>query len=135
MEIMTIGKIAHLAEVGVETVRFYERKGLIPTPPNRDSGYRQYPRETVLRIRFIKRAKELGFTLREVGDLLSLRAAPETTCEDMRERAQSKITEIDAKLNTLRKMRQALVRLTDACTGKGTVSDCPVLEALEDGDA
>ncbi len=132
MESLTIGKVAHLAGVGVETVRFYERRGLIPVPPRRESGYRQYPRETVSRIQFIKRAKALGFTLREIGELLSLRIDPETTCRDMQDRARIKIAEIDGRIKTLERIRRTLVQLTDACHGKASVSECPVLEALED---
>lgn len=134
MESMTIGKVAELADVGVETVRFYEREGLIAEPPRKPSGYRQYPMEAVSRIRFIRRAKELGFSLQEIKELLSLRIDPETTCADIRERAEGKIVDIDKKVRTLQRMKDALERLTAACNGRGSVSDCPILEALEDHD-
>jgi len=83
MESMTIGKLAKRAGVGVETIRFYERKGLLPEPPRRYSGYREYPESAIDRVRFIRRAKELGFTLKEIGELLELRIRPGTTCRQM----------------------------------------------------
>ncbi len=129
---LTIGKVARQAGVGVETVRFYERERLIEEPPRRPSGYRQYPPATVHRIRFIRRAKELGFTLKEIKELLSLRADPDSTCEDVRGRAEAKIADIQEKLRTLRRMKKALVELTAACGGRGPVTECPILEAMED---
>ncbi len=134
MQQMTIGTVARLADVGVETIRFYERKGLIPEPPRTESGYRQYPEETVSRIRFIKRAKELGFSLKEIGELLALRISPAATCEDIRVRAESKIADIEERVQTLHRMRKALAKLTAACRGGGSVSECPILEALADGE-
>jgi len=134
METLTIGKVARLAEVGVETVRFYEREGLIEEPPRRESGYRQYPEDTVHRLRFIRRAKELGFTLKEIKELLALRIEPETTCEDIRRRAQAKIGDIEEKIRTLNKMKGALKKLTLACSGRGPVSACPILEAMENDE-
>ncbi len=131
MESMTIGKIARFAEVGVETVRFYEREGLIAVPPRRESGYRQYPVETVSRIRFIKHAKELGFTLKEIKDLLSLQIDSEATCEDVRTRAECKIAAIESKIRTLRRMKAALKELTKACDGRSPVIECPILMALD----
>lgn len=82
MESLTIGRAARLAGAGVETIRFYEREGLLEKPPHRESGYRQYPKEIISRLRFIKRAKKLGFTLKEIKELLALRNEPETACED-----------------------------------------------------
>lgn len=130
MESLTIGKVARLAEVGVETIRFYEREGLIDEPPRRESGYRQYPEDTAHRLRFIRRAKELGFTLKEIKELLALRIEPETTCEDIRRRAEAKIGDIEQKIRTLKNMKKALMKLTLACSGRGPVSECPVLEAM-----
>ncbi len=132
MEPLRIGKVAHLGGVGVETVRFYEREGLIEEPPRTESGYRQYPHETVSRIRFIRRAKELGFSLREIRELLALRLDPDTSCEDIRLRAEAKIADIEEKVRTLRRMKKALAKLTAACSGRSPVSECPILEALED---
>lgn len=133
MDSMTIGKVAKGADVGIETVRFYEREGLIEKPPRRDSGYRAYPADTVDRVRFIKRAKELGFSLKEIKDLMALRIAPGTTCGQIKKRAEAKIEDIEDKISSLQRMKQALRKLTAACGGKGSVSECPILDALEDG--
>ena len=132
MESMTIGKVAREAGVGIETIRFYERKGLIEEPPRRESGYRQYPEGTAARLRFIKRAKELGFTLKEIKELLALRVEPDTTCDDIRRRAETKINDIEARIGTLKKMKKGLVKLTLSCSGRGPVSECPIIEAMED---
>ena len=128
---LTIGKLAAAAGVGVETIRFYERQGLLPQPPRRRSGYRQYPPEAVARVLFIRRAKNLGFTLREIVELLDLRVAPGTNCATVRTRAKSKLDDIDQKMAELERMRGALQRLVKACRGRGPRSDCPILEALE----
>jgi len=132
MNSLTIGKVARLAEIGVETVRFYEREGLINKPPRREAGYRQYPEETVHRLRFIRRAKKLGFTLKEIKELFALRFEPETTCEDIRHRAEAKIGDIEEKIRTLKRMRETLMKLTLACSGNSPVSMCPILEAMEE---
>ncbi len=130
MERLTIGKLAKQAEVNIETIRYYERRGLIPRPPRRESGYRQYNEDTVTRIQFIKRAKELGFSLREILELLSLRLDPGTTCGDVKKRAEIKIADIEEKIRTLQGMKKALMNLTVECKGRGPVSECPILEAL-----
>lgn len=131
MESLTIGKVARLARVGVETIRFYERRGLLEEPPRRPSGYRQYPEETVSRIRFIKRAKGLGFTLKEIEELLSLRVDSASTCEDVRQRAEGKIVDIKRKIGTLQNMERALVKLVSACQNRSPMSKCPIIEALD----
>jgi MerR family mercuric resistance operon transcriptional regulator len=128
---MTIGKVARRSGVGVETVRFYERNGLIPEPMRTDSGYRQYPEEIVSRILFIRRAKELGFTLKEIKELLSLRFQPDARCADVRARAKAKIADIEEKIRTLESMKAALARLTISCRSDGPVSECPILDALD----
>lgn len=133
MDSITIGKVAKAAAVGIETIRFYEREGLIEKPPRRESGYRNYPADTADRIRFIKRAKELGFSLKEIKDLMALRLAPGTTCGQIKKRAEGKMEDIEGKIGSLQRMKRALQKLTDACGGKGSVSQCPILEALEDG--
>lgn len=130
---MTIGQVARECEIGVETVRFYERKGLIPPPPRKGSGYRQFAPDTVQRIHFIQRAKDLGFSLKEIRDLLSLRVDRNTSCGDVKRRAEAKIAEIREKKKTLERMERALSRLTAACRGRGPTGECPILEALEDG--
>lgn len=130
---LSIGQVARLAGVGVETVRFYERQDLIEEPPRRDSGYRQYSQDVVARLRFIKRARDLGFSLKEVRELLSLRIDPSTTCSDVRERVEVKLLEIDRKLSDLQKMRDALDGLQQACMGKDpAATECPLLDALDD---
>ena len=130
MDTLMIGGVARLAEVGVETMRFYEREGLIESPPRRASGYRQYPSDTVDRVRFIKRAKALGFSLKEIKELLSLRAAPRAKCADIRQRAEEKVQDIDEKIETLRRMRKALAKLMAECEGSRPVTECPILESL-----
>lgn len=131
MDALTIGKVAKQAGVGIETIRFYEREGLIAEPPRRESGYRQYPPQTVDRVRFIKRAKELGFSLREIRELLSLRAKPSAGCADVLKRARKKTDDIDERIRTLQAMRRALSKLMSECTGRGPVSECPILDALD----
>ena len=102
MNRITISKAARLAGVGVETVRFYERKRLIGQPPKpKDSGFRDYPIETIRRIRFIRQAQELGFSLKEIDELLSLRADPSTDCADVRTRAQTKLADVTEKITRL----------------------------------
>ena len=134
MSALTIGQLAKHADVGVETVRFYERKGLLAEPNRKPSGYRQYDAGVVDRLQFIKRAKELGFTLNEIKELLSLRVDPTTTCADVKNRAESKIDDIKAKIRTLQRMKKALVKVTKECSGRGGTSECPILEALDKGD-
>ena len=131
MKPLTIGKVANLSGVGVETVRFYERQGLIEDPPRSESGYRQYSLDTVDRIHFTKRAKELGFTLKEIKELLSLRMDSSTTCSDIRRRADAKLDDVENKIRDLRRMKKALEQLKGTCKGRGPVSDCPILEYLE----
>lgn len=128
---LTIGQVARKSGFGIETVRFYERNGLIDEPPRKASGYRQYPAKVILKLRFIKRAKELGFSLREIKELLSLRVEPTATCSDIRQRAQAKITDIEEKIHSLEKIKEVLVGLTTSCGGMGPLSECPILEALE----
>lgn len=131
MKPLRIGQVAGEVGIGVETIRFYERQGLVAPPPRSAAGYREYPPTVVARFRFIKRAKELGFTLREIKELLSLRLDPATTCADVKGRAEAKITDIETRIQGLRKIKKALVKLTAACSGQGTRSECPILEALD----
>src|SRR3989338_7084100 len=107
-ESFTIGKVAGLTGVGIETLRFYEREGLIPEPPRRGSGYREYPPVIVDRIHFIKRAKDLGFTLAEIRELLSLSVGPKSTCADVKKKAEEKITEVEVKIADLKRIQKAL---------------------------
>ena len=132
MTTLTIGQVAKKSQVKIDTVRYYERRGIIPEPPRRNSGYRQYPEDAVTRIRFIRWAKDLGFTLKEIGVLLALRLDPRATSRDVRTRAKAKIADIDEKFRTLQRMKKALAGLEAACSGRASVSDCPILEALEE---
>lgn len=131
MNSMTIGRVAKLAEVGVETIRFYEREGLIEEPPRRASGYRQYPTDTVNRLRFIRRAKELGFTLKEIKELMSLRDGGGRRRGEVRKIAEVRMRDIDQKLARLQAMRSALHGLVESCAC-GRRPTCPILEALND---
>lgn len=131
MQTLRTGELAEEAGVNVETLRFYERKGLLPEPPRRASGYREYPADTVRRIRFIQRAKELGFTLQEIKGLLELRVAPETTCAQVRDRAAEKVADVKRKISDLKVIERALNKLLNTCSGSGPVDDCPILKHLE----
>lgn len=132
MTTLTIGKVAKAAGLGVETVRFYERQGLIAEPARSDSGYRQYGPETIRRLQFIVRAKALGFTLQEIGGLLDLRATPEAGCADVQARAEAKIADIEERITQLDAMKRALGELVVQCRGEGPLSDCPILDALDE---
>lgn len=132
---MTIGKAARKAGVGIETIRFYERRGLIAQPPKpRDAGFRVYPEETMQRIRFIRQAQELGFSLREIDELLSLRADPSTDARDVRERATAKLEEVNRKFGQLEQIRTALEALIAACPGTGALRTCSIMEVLTDAE-
>jgi len=128
----TIGKLAELAQVNVQTIRYYERRGLLRDPKRTASNYRVFGGDTLRRVRFIKRAQELGFTLTEIKELLELRASPRSCCEDVRSRSKEKIRDIDEKVKSLEGMRRALAELVRACSGRGPVTECPILESLED---
>jgi MerR family transcriptional regulator, copper efflux regulator len=130
MKTLTIGQVAEQAAVGVETVRFYEREGLIPSPPRTPAGYRQYSADTVERLRFIQRAKELGFSLRETQELLALRLGAGTSAAHVRARAAEKVEDIGRKIRDLEAMRASLAALMDRCAGDGGLDTCPILVAL-----
>jgi len=131
MKSLTIGRLAKQAGVNLETVRFYERRGLLPRPPRSASGYRLFPAEAARRLKFIRRAQELGFSLAEIADLLALRVSRRTTSAEIRARAKAKITDIEAKMRSLDSMRKTLVKLTKACDGCTPVAHCPILESLD----
>jgi MerR family mercuric resistance operon transcriptional regulator len=131
MTALKVGEAARQAGVNLQTIHYYERRGLLPQPSRTKSNYRVYSEEAVHRVRFIKRAQEIGFTLAEIKELLSLRAAPLARCADIRERAEIKVRDIDDKVRTLLAMRKALTRLIGDCSGSGPVSQCPILEALD----
>lgn len=129
---MKIGELAKNAGVGVETVRFYEKKGLLDQPPRpADGGYRSYPTEAVSQIRFIRRAQDLGFTLREAGELLALKADPSFDCAVVRKRAQGKHREVELKLERLAKIRDSLGQLIQRCPEHGSITGCSIIGALD----
>jgi Hg(II)-responsive transcriptional regulator len=131
MRPLTVGKLAKTSGVNTETVRYYERIGLIPKPHRKESGYRQYSQEDVSRLKFILHAKELGFSLKEIRELLELRVEPETNCEEVRGQAELKIADIEKKIADLRRIRTVLMKLTTACKKREQTDECPILEALE----
>lgn len=131
MKGLTRKQVADTAGVTIEAVRFYEREGIIQEPPRTEAGYRQYPQEAIIRIRSVKRAQSLGFSLPEIRELLSLRLSPDTSVADIHQQALRKIVEIDAKIRTLQQMKRTLKTLTEACQGEGTLSDCPILASLD----
>jgi MerR family mercuric resistance operon transcriptional regulator len=128
---LKIGEVAEGGGVNLQTIRYYEREGLVPKPPRLASGYRMFPDTAVRRVRFIKRAQELGFSLAEIRELLSLRENDGAGAQDMRERATAKIADIEEKIRALRAMKDALNRLAARCPGCGPLSDCPILDALD----
>lgn len=130
MASLTIGQLARKAQVNVETVRYYERRGLMPEPPRRESGYRQYSQDAAARIAFIKRAQELGFSLKEISELLSLRAGSDSTCADVKKRAEDKVASIEENIRDLERIKSALMELIATCQGRGSTSECPILDAL-----
>jgi len=135
MKSLTIGRLAKQAGVNLETVRFYERRGVLPRPPRSASGYRLFPAEAARRLKFIRRAQELGFSLAEIVELLSLRVSRRTTSAHIRTRAQAKIVDIEAKIESLESMKKTLKKLTTVCDGCMPLAECPILESLDSEDA
>ncbi len=131
MEKFTIGTLAKTAQVNIETIRFYERKGLLPPPERKASGYRLYSREDVKRLRFIIMAKSHGFTLNEIKELLNLRVDPHSTCSEVRQKAEAKIEYIETKIRELLRIKKALQELAKSCHGEGPAGECPILDAFE----
>ena len=131
-DFFTTGEVASRGGVNLETIRYYERRGLLPKPPRTPAGYRTFDAAALRRLRFIKQAQALGFSLKEIKELLALRVDPRTSCADVRRRAEAKIADVETKLRVLRTMKRALVQLTAACAGRGPVSACPILETLEE---
>jgi MerR family transcriptional regulator, copper efflux regulator len=128
---LRIGEVARQAAVNVQTVRYYERRGLLKEPERRESGYRDYDPEAVRLLRFIKQAQELGFTLKEVEELLALRADKRRSCAEVRQAAAAKIADVDRKISSLTAIREGLSVLLNSCTKDGSTRECPILEALE----
>jgi MerR family copper efflux transcriptional regulator len=130
MERFTIGEIARQAEVGVDTVRYYERNRLLPEPARRLSGYREYKADDVRRLRFIRRARDLGFSLADIRELLMLSEDRERGVRGLKARAEARLDEVDRRIRELQRVRRGLKRLVDACPGHGALDRCPILAAL-----
>ncbi|MEK6594468.1 MAG: MerR family DNA-binding protein [Pseudomonadota bacterium] len=130
-QLLTRGKLASRGGVNIATIRYYEKRGLLPDAPRSRSGYRLYTDDALRRLHFIRQSQVLGFSLNEVGELLSLRMQAGTTCADIRQRARRKIETVDGKIKDLQRIKRALTKLADACQGAGPTSECPILESLE----
>lgn len=128
---LRIGEVAKKSYVGVETVRFYEREGLITLPKRTVSGYRQYPESVIKQIQFIQHAKTLGFSLKEIGELIKLKNTRDARCTSIKETAKAKITNIQEKIDALERMKIALQPLIARCRASDPISDCPILNALD----
>ncbi|MGD2134705.1 MAG: heavy metal-responsive transcriptional regulator [Gemmatimonadales bacterium] len=131
---MRIGTLAERGSVTVQTVRYYEHRGLLPKPQRTSSGYRDYGQGEVRRLRFIRNAKDLGFTLSEIKELLDLRVAPGTAAEDVRLRALEKIEATKAKIHELQRIQAGLERLVSACDADGPPHACALMHAMESND-
>lgn len=130
---LTIGRAAKLAGVGVDTIRFYEQRGLLPEPERTGSGYRLYGRDTIERLNFIRRAKTLGFSLEEISTLLDLQdnGGPKAEVKAITSR---KLQQIDARIADLQRIRTVLQSLNHECSGRGSVHGCPIIETLADSE-
>lgn len=132
---MKIGELAQRAGVGIDTVRYYERQGLLPPPVRQASGYRSYVASDVDRLRFVRRAKALGFTLQEIRDLLSLSGRREDDMGSLKAAATGKLADVEAKLAELTRIRDGLRTLVQSCPGHGALEQCPILHALDEDGA
>jgi len=128
---LLVSEVARRAGVNVQTVLYYERRGIIPTANRRPSGYREFDPQTVEMIGFVQRAQELGFTLTEITELLALRSSEGAKCNDVRKRAVEKLNLIEEKIEQLDAMGEALQRLIQSCSGRGPARDCPIIEAIQ----
>ncbi len=135
MKFMKIGEVASQSKVGIETIRYYEREGLLAEPQRKPSGYRQYDESVIARLQFIRRAKELGFTLAEIKELLGLWFEANTRCEHVRQRAGQKITDIEEKISSLQKMKRMLKKVICECESRASIDDCPLLEGIDNSSS
>jgi len=133
MEALGIGQLAKRGGVGIDTVRYYERNGLLAPRTRLASGYRRYGDLELTRLRFIRRAQALGFTLREIKELLALSAQRDVA--RVKRSAQTKLVDVEARIDALERMHDGLSKLITACPGHGRAADCPILKALTDEDA
>lgn len=127
---MKIGELARQADVGIDTVRYYEREGLLPVPDREASGYRSYRRGDVARLRFIRRAKGLGFSLGEIRELLILSDHRDSDMAGLNAAAREKLADVEDRLAELERMRDGLRTLVASCPGQGALEQCPILDAL-----
>lgn len=133
---LTISRLARAAGVGIDTVRYYERAGLLPEPPRRGSGYRDYPPASLQRLQFIRRAKALGFSLEEIRELLQLSTDSGRGVAGVKASAEAKLQLVDERIAELQRVRDGLRELVRACPGHGELQSCPILNALSgDPDA
>lgn len=133
---LTIGQVATAANVNIQTIRYYERRGILLASQRTASGYRQYARDAVSRIRFIKHAQELGFSLTEIQELLGLRVRHGAACDAVAEKTRGKIEVVHQRIRDLQRMKRTLERLAAACAARRPTDECPILAAMEDhGDA
>jgi Hg(II)-responsive transcriptional regulator len=128
---MRTGEVAAEAGVNIQTLRFYERLGILPRPTRTSSGYRSYSNEAVRLVRFIKRAQDLGFTLAEIEELLLLRSDTQSSCAQVKRAAQAKLVAIEEKIHSLRSMKRALTVLLTSCARNDRERRCPLLESLD----
>jgi len=134
MSTLSIGKVAKKTGITVETIRFYEKRGLLKAPERTPSGFRQYSSEAVKRIRFIQHAKDAGFTLGEISELLTLRESASDSCGLVQARAEIKLQDVENRLNELHLVKNALTELIARCKASDQMGECPILEALEPND-
>lgn len=132
---MKIGQLAERAGVAIDTVRYYERHGVLPEPARQASGYRSYGKDDIARLRFVRRAKDLGFTLKEISELLALSSRPEDDMGSLKAAAGEKLAEVEHKLSELARMRDGLHTLIAACPGHGALKSCPIRNALAGDEA
>jgi MerR family transcriptional regulator, copper efflux regulator len=130
MEALGIGQLAKRGGVGIDTVRYYERNGLLTPHTRLASGYRRYSELELARLRFIRRAQALGFTLKEIKELLALSAQRDVG--RVKRSAQAKLKDVKSRIAALERMRDGLATLIDACPGHGRAADCPILRTLND---
>ncbi len=129
---LTIGAVAKRVGVAIDTIRYYERQGLLPEPQRRASGYRSYGESSIVQLRFIRRAKALGFSLDEIRDLLALSVDRQRGVKVVKQRAETRLAAIDARMAELQRVRDGLAQLVESCPGHGTPEHCPILRALTD---
>ena len=127
---LTIGVVAKRVGVAIDTIRYYEREGLLPEPQRRASGYRSYGEGTITQLRFIRRAKQLGFTLEEIRELLALSVDRQRGVKAVKKRAQQRLAAIEQRILELQRVRDGLAQLVESCPGHGAPEHCPILRAL-----